>query len=89
VQDVGEFAQDRNWLRSQCKVFDNSITKLRSIQTNLRTNCIYFLPIQPKNLLKSVKTFVMWPWSYKEVKIRPCCGNELLMVDNEERGCNY
>lgn len=52
---VGEFAaRSALGLGANIKVFDNSITKLRNIQTNL--NCtIYTSTVQPKNLLKALK----------------------------------
>lgn len=52
---VGEFAaRSALGLGANIKVFDNSITKLRNIQTNLNQT-IYTSTIQPKNLLKSLK----------------------------------
>jgi len=52
---VGEFAaRSAIGLGANVKVFDNSITKLRSIQTNLRQT-VYTSTIQPKNLLKALK----------------------------------
>ena len=52
---VGEFAaRSAIGLGANIKVFDNSITKLRSIQTNLKQT-IYTSTIQPKNLLKALK----------------------------------
>ncbi|MBD1262488.1 alanine dehydrogenase [Maribacter polysiphoniae] len=52
---VGEFAaRSAIGLGANVKVFDNSITKLRNIQTNLRQT-VYTSTIQPKNLLKSLK----------------------------------
>ncbi|WP_350285955.1 alanine dehydrogenase [uncultured Croceitalea sp.] len=52
---VGEFAaRSALGLGANIKVFDNSITKLRNIQTNLNRT-IYTSTIQPKNLLKSLK----------------------------------
>jgi alanine dehydrogenase len=43
---VGEFAANRYWTRSQCKSFDNSITKLRRLQNNLNQR-IFTLPYNP------------------------------------------
>ncbi|WP_298420834.1 alanine dehydrogenase [uncultured Kordia sp.] len=52
---VGEFAsRSALGLGANIKVFDNSITKLRCIQTNLGRP-IYTSTIQPKNLLKALK----------------------------------
>ncbi len=52
---VGEFAaRSAIGLGANVKVFDNSITKLRTIQTNLKQT-IYTSTIQPKNLLKALK----------------------------------
>lgn len=52
---VGEFAaRSAIGLGANVKVFDNSITKLRNIQTNLKQT-IYTSTIQPKNLLKALK----------------------------------
>jgi alanine dehydrogenase len=52
---VGEFAaRSAIGLGANVKVFDNSITKLRSIQTNLGQT-VYTSTIQPKNLIKSLK----------------------------------
>ncbi|QWX85354.1 alanine dehydrogenase [Cellulophaga sp. HaHaR_3_176] len=52
---VGEFAaRSAIGLGANVKVFDNSITKLRTIQTNLRQT-VYTSTIQPKNLLKALK----------------------------------
>ncbi len=52
---VGEFAaRSAIGLGANVKVFDNSITKLRSIQTNLRQT-VYTSTIQPTNLLKALK----------------------------------
>ena len=52
---VGEFAaRSAIGIGANVKVFDNSITKLRNIQTNLRQT-VYTSTIQPKNLLKALK----------------------------------
>lgn len=52
---VGEFAaRSAIGLGGNVKVFDNSITKLRHIQTNLKQT-VYTSTIQPKNLLKALK----------------------------------
>lgn len=52
---VGEFAaRSAIGLGANVKVFDNSITKLRTIQTNLNQT-LYTSTIQPKNLLKALK----------------------------------
>lgn len=52
---VGEFAaRSAIGLGANVKIFDNSITKLRNIQANLKQT-VYTSTIQPKNLLKSLK----------------------------------
>ncbi|MCF6294466.1 MAG: alanine dehydrogenase [Flavobacteriaceae bacterium] len=52
---VGEFAaRSAIGLGANIKVFDNSITKLRSLQTNLGRT-IYTSTMQPKNILKALK----------------------------------
>ncbi|RZS93707.1 alanine dehydrogenase [Aquimarina brevivitae] len=52
---VGEFAgRSAIGLGANVKIFDNSITKLRCIQTNLGRP-LYTSTIQPKNLLKALK----------------------------------
>ncbi|WBU89147.1 alanine dehydrogenase [Cellulophaga omnivescoria] len=52
---VGEFAaRSAIGLGANVKIFDNSITKLRQIQTNLKQT-VYTSTLQPKNLLKSLK----------------------------------
>lgn len=52
---VAEFAaRSALGLGANIKIFDNSISKLRNIQTNLRQT-VYTSTIQPKNLLKALK----------------------------------
>lgn len=52
---VGEFAaRSAIGLGANVRVFDNSITKLRRLQTNLTTT-VYTSTLQPKNLLKALK----------------------------------
>ncbi len=52
---VGEFAaRSAIGLGANVKVFDNSITKLRRIQSNLNQT-IYTSTLQPKNLIKALK----------------------------------
>ncbi|MEN1785899.1 MAG: alanine dehydrogenase [Bacteroidota bacterium] len=52
---VGEFAsRSALGLGANVKIFDNSITKLRNIQTNLKQT-VYTSTIQPKNLIKALK----------------------------------
>ncbi len=52
---VGEFAaRSAIGLGANIKVFDNSITKLRTLQTNLGRT-IYTSTMQPKNVLKALK----------------------------------
>ncbi|NNK72802.1 MAG: alanine dehydrogenase [Flavobacteriaceae bacterium] len=51
---VGEFAARKALgLGANIRVFDNSITKLRRLQTNLNTN-VYTSTVQPKNLQKAL-----------------------------------
>lgn len=52
---VGEFAaRSALGLGANVKVFDNSISKLRDLQTNLNQT-LYTSTVQPKNLIKSLK----------------------------------
>lgn len=52
---VGEFAaRSALGLGANVKIFDNSVTKLRNIQTNLNRT-VYTSTLQPKNLLKALK----------------------------------
>ncbi|MBW8241514.1 alanine dehydrogenase [Muricauda oceani] len=52
---VGEFAaRSAIGLGANIKVFDNSISKLRKLQANLKQT-VYTSTVQPKNLLKSLK----------------------------------
>ena len=52
---VGEFAaRSAIGLGANIKVFDNSISKLRTLQANLKQT-VYTSTVQPKNLLKSLK----------------------------------
>ncbi|MEA1785382.1 alanine dehydrogenase [Arenibacter sp. GZD96] len=52
---VGEFAaRSAIGLGANIKIFDNSISKLRTIQTNLKQT-VYTSTLQPKNLLKALK----------------------------------
>lgn len=52
---VGEFAaRSAMGLGANVKVFDNSITKLRNIQTNLGQT-LYTSTLQPKNVLKALR----------------------------------
>jgi alanine dehydrogenase len=52
---VGEFAaRSALGLGANVKIFDNSITKLRNVQSNLQ-QIVYTSTLQPKNLLKSLK----------------------------------
>ncbi len=51
---VGEFAaRSAIGLGANVKIFDNSITKLRNVQSNLQ-QIVYTSTLQPKNLLKSL-----------------------------------
>ncbi|MGC1630910.1 MAG: alanine dehydrogenase, partial [Gelidibacter sp.] len=52
---VGEFAaRSAIGLGANVKIFDNSITKLRTVQSNLGRT-LYTSTIQPKNLIKALK----------------------------------
>ena len=52
---VGQFAsRSALGLGANIKVFDNSLTKLRNLQTNLNRT-VYTSTIQPKNLMKALK----------------------------------
>ena len=52
---VGEFAaRSAIGLGANVKIFDNSITKLRSVQSNLGQT-LYTSTLQPKNLVKALK----------------------------------
>lgn len=52
---VGEFAaRSAIGLGANIKIFDNSLTKLRAIQANLKQT-VYTSTVQPKNLIKSLK----------------------------------
>lgn len=52
---VGEFAaRSALGLGANIRIFDNSITKLRNIQTNLKQT-VYTSTLQPKNLMKALK----------------------------------
>lgn len=52
---VGEFAaRSALGLGANVKIFDNSITKLRNIQTHLQQT-VYTSTMQPKNLIKALK----------------------------------
>jgi len=52
---VGEFAaRSALGLGANVKIFDNSVTKLRNVQTNLGRT-LYTSTLQPKNLLKALK----------------------------------
>ena len=52
---VGEFAaRSALGLGANVKIFDNSVTKLRNVQTNLNRT-LYTSTLQPKNLLKALK----------------------------------
>ncbi len=52
---VGQYAaRSALGLGASVKVFDNSLTKLRNIQSNLKQT-VYTSTLQPKNLLKSLK----------------------------------
>ncbi len=52
---VGQYAaRSALGLGANVKIFDNSLTKLRNIQSNLKQT-VYTSTLQPKNLLKSLK----------------------------------
>ncbi len=82
---VGEFAsRSALGLGANVKVFDNSITKLRCIQTNLGRP-IYTSTIQPKNLLKALKRCDVLIGAVRGKNRSPILVTET-MVENMKKG---
>lgn len=82
---VGEFAsRSALGLGANIKVFDNSITKLRCIQTNLGRP-IYTSTIQPKNLLKALKRCDVLIGAVRGKNRSPILVTET-MVENMKKG---
>lgn len=82
---VGEFAaRSAIGLGANVKVFDNSITKLRCIQTNLGRT-IYTSTIQPKNLIKALKRCDVVIGAVRGKNRSPILVSET-MVENMKKG---
>ncbi|WP_298519108.1 alanine dehydrogenase [uncultured Kordia sp.] len=82
---VGEFAaRSALGLGANIKVFDNSITKLRRIQTNLGRP-IYTCTVQPKNLLKALKRCDVLIGAVRGKNRSPILVTET-MVENMKKG---
>ena len=82
---VGEFAaRSALGLGANVRVFDNSITKLRRIQTNLRTN-IYTSTMQPKNLMKALLRCDVAIGAVRGTNRAPVLVSEA-MVENMQKG---
>lgn len=82
---VGEFAaRSAIGLGANVKVFDNSITKLRTIQANLGRT-VYTSTIQPKNLMKALKRCDVAIGAVRGTNRAPIIVTES-MVDNMKSG---
>ena len=82
---VGEFAaRSAIGLGANVKVFDNSITKLRCIQTNLGRT-IYTSTIQPKKLIKALKRCDVVIGAVRGKNRSPILVSET-MVENMKKG---
>jgi alanine dehydrogenase len=82
---VGEFAaRSALGLGANIKVFDNSITKLRRIQTSLGRP-IYTCTVQPKNLLKALKRCDVLIGAVRGKNRSPILVTET-MVENMKKG---
>ena len=82
---VGEFAaRSALGLGAGVKIFDNSITRLRSIQTNLGRP-LFTSTIQPKNLLKALKRCDVLIGAVRGVNRSPVIVTET-MVENMKPG---
>lgn len=82
---VGEFAsRSALGLGASVKLFDNSITRLRNVQTNLGRP-IYTSTIQPKNLLKALKRCDVVIGAVRGKNRAPIIVTET-MVENMKRG---
>lgn len=82
---VGEFAaRSALGLGADVKVFDNSITRLRSMQNNLN-RILYTSTLQPKNLLKALKRCDVLIGAVRGVDRAPVVVSET-MVENMKNG---
>ena len=82
---VGEFAaRSAIGLGANVKVFDNSITRLRSLQNNLN-RILYTSTLQPKNLLKALKRCDVLIGAVRGIERAPVVVTET-MVENMKRG---
>jgi alanine dehydrogenase len=82
---VGEFAaRSAIGLGANVKIFDNSISKLRRIQSNLGRN-LFTSTIQPKNLLKALKRCDVVIGAVRGVNRSPIVVSET-MVENMKKG---
>ncbi len=86
---VGEFAaRSAIGLGANIKVFDNSISKLRRIQTNLGMT-MYTSTLQPKNLLKALKRCDVAIGAVRGKNRSPILVTEAMVEYYETRFCNY
>ena len=82
---VGEFAaRAALGLGADVKIFDNSITRLRSLQNNLN-RILYTSTLQPKNLLKALKRCDVLIGAVRGVERAPVVVTET-MVENMKNG---
>lgn len=82
---VGEFAaRSALGLGAGVKVFDNSITRLRNIQTNLGRP-LYTSTMQPKNILKALKRCDVLIGAIRSTNRSPIVVSET-MVENMKKG---
>ena len=82
---VGEFAaRSAIGLGANIKVFDNSITKLRSLQTNIGRP-LYTSTLQPKNLMKALKRCDVVIGAVRGKNRSPILVTEI-MVENMKNG---
>ncbi|UNY98160.1 alanine dehydrogenase [Zhouia spongiae] len=82
---VGEFAaRSALGLGASLKVFDNSISKLRSLQTNVGSP-LYTSTLQPKNLIKALKRCDVLIGAVRGINRAPIVVSET-MVENMKPG---
>ncbi|WP_224490539.1 alanine dehydrogenase [Robertkochia flava] len=82
---VGEFAaRAALGLGADVKIFDNSITRLRSLQNNLN-RILYTSTLQPKNLLKALKRCDVLIGAVRGIERAPVVVTET-MVENMKNG---
>lgn len=82
---VGEFAaRSALGLGADVKIFDNSITRLRSVQNNLN-RILYTSTLQPKNLLKALKRCDVLIGAVRGIERAPVVVSET-MVENMKNG---